>query len=319
MGRLALWYGAACFRLRNTSMQSTQQHKVKHHYIPQHYLKGFTDSPDSPYIWVYEKGSRQPFRAPAKAIAFENHFYTFTADDGTRDSNAIENFLADEIESPAAPILIKVRDRQMISETEKETLARYLVVLLKRVPMQRQRLEQQIVPKVLASLMEQTYQAIDTAITEHPEHAERLEVRKAEAQRVFEKYEREIPDSVVMGLLRRESVRVMNTLQAMTWRFLTFDDGQTFLTSDNPFFYFESIGIGKEYSEVTVPISKHIALWATWRQDLKEGFFPTNLRAVKEINRRTASRAARYVYYSARAKWVATLVNKPRQQLTKMF
>jgi uncharacterized protein DUF4238 len=79
----------------------------------------------------------------------------------------------------------------------------------------------------------------------------------------------------------------------MTWQFLTCGSGQVFLTCDNPVFYFEEIGIGKPYSEVTVPLSSQIALWANWRQDLKEGFVPTTSQAVKEINRRTVTRAAR--------------------------
>ena len=82
------------------------------------------------------------------------------------------------------------------------------------------------------------------------------------------------------------------------------------MTSDNPVFYFEGMGIGNQLSEVTFPISRNTVLWATWRVDLEEGFRPTNKRIVREINSRTVSAATRYVFYARKVKWVTKFVNR---------
>jgi hypothetical protein len=207
----------------------------------------------------------------------------------------------------------------MITDQEKEVLCRYIVVLLKRVPKHRQRVKQEIAPKTISSVTEQIYGQIDAAINEYPERSAFLEARKEEARLLFEKYEKELPDTFIMSLLRHDSARVVKTLHAMTWRFLTFDQGAAFLTSDNPVFYFEGLGIGREYSEVTVPISSKIALWATWRQDLAEGFFPTNIQVVKELNRRTVSNTSHYIFYSLKVKWILTLLSKKRHNLNRII
>lgn len=99
-------------------------------------------------------------------------------------------------------------------------------------------------------------------------------------------------------------------LPAVKWVFLTSQKGQPFPTSDNPLFFFEDLGIGRPESEITFPISSSVALWATWRRDLTEGCVPAKTHVIKQINKRTASAATKYVYYSQKADWVINLINK---------
>jgi len=87
------------------------------------------------------------------------------------------------------------------------------------------------------------------------------------------------------------------------------------LTSDNPFFFFESLGVGRPESEVSFPISSDVALWATWRTDLKEGFVPAKDSLIREFNRRTVSIAKRHLFYSRNEKWVVSLANKKAVRL----
>jgi len=107
----------------------------------------------------------------------------------------------------------------------------------------------------------------------------------------------------------------VEVLSQMTWRFLIAPNGQYFITSDNPLFFFHWMGIGKKRSEVTFPITKDMALWATWRIDLAEGFFPALPRVLKEINRRTASISSTYLYSPRSEKWIQTLANKGTHML----
>ena len=104
----------------------------------------------------------------------------------------------------------------------------------------------------------------------------------------------------------------------MTWLFLTSDDKPTFLTCDNPVFFFTGMGLGKPRSEMTFPISSHITLWATWRTDLSEGYVSVNKEAAKEVNRRTASNATRYVLHCDDEYWILPFLTKGTWQLNLM-
>lgn len=94
------------------------------HYIPEYYLNGFSDSLNSSNIWVYEKGSKRIFPSTIKNAANENN----------RWPASIEKYLANQIESPANPILDKIRNRQSLTQGDKDTLSAYMVVMLQRVP-----------------------------------------------------------------------------------------------------------------------------------------------------------------------------------------
>jgi hypothetical protein len=107
-------------------------------------------------------------------------------------------------------------------------------------------------------------------------------------------------------------------LSRMTWLFLTFDRRPAFLASDNPVFHFRSMGIANAGSEVSFPVSSHIVLWATWRMDLEEGYAPTREACVRELNRRTASNATRYLFHAADEEWVLPLLCKSRWRVSKL-
>ncbi len=105
----------------------------------------------------------------------------------------------------------------------------------------------------------------------------------------------------------------------MTWQFLTTTGGHGFLTSDNPVFFHEGLGIGHQLSEVTFPISTNITLWATWRTDLLEGFVQTTEQVVDEINRRMVSVASRWVFHGRYRRWIITLVNRSFHRLNRLI
>lgn len=105
--------------------------KMGKHYIPRFYLKGFTESLVSPYIWVYEKGKEKSYRTNIKNVAQEKKMY----------SEETESYLAQSVEQPAVEVVRKVRSWRTISPRDKEILADFMVVLLKRTPKGRERVE----------------------------------------------------------------------------------------------------------------------------------------------------------------------------------
>ena len=278
------------------------------HYLPKYCLDGFTDSPTSSNIWVYEKGSNQIFKRPIKTVASENK----------RWPKSTEKYLANQVEEPANPVLDKIRNRQPITQGDKDVLSAYMVVMLQRVPRGLERTKANA-PAVLGQIFADLNKEILRLIEENPSEKDVLQKRLQELPSLKSKYENEFPMEVWYDALTPDSLpRLRAILPAMRWVFLTSDKRQPFLTNDNPVFFFESLGIGKPESEITFPISSTVALWATWRTNLVEGYTAAKDTIVREINRRTASAATRYVYYSKEAQWVVSLINKRTLKLHRM-
>ena len=84
----------------------------------------------------------------------------------------------------------------------------------------------------------------------------------------------------------------------MTWRILVSNNENAFLTSDNPFHFFESMGLANPDVEVSVPLSSTVSLHASYQgQPETTLFIHAEPRLVKEINRRTASGADRFLFF----------------------
>lgn len=275
------------------------------HYIPRYYLSGFTQNSKPPLIWVYKKGSSKVFATQIKNVAHETDYFP----------DNFETYLANDIEAPANIVLRKIRERKIITTEDKIILSNYIVVLRKRVPESKKRLKEEA-PKISDEIKKKLFKKIEDLKIKNPSKANLLEKRRREAQDILEKFKDNPPEEAWRSAIRPEMTpRMSEALSKMTWRFFVCEEPNAFLTNDNPIFIFRHIGIGNKYSELTFPISNYITLWATWRL-LDEGYFPANNQVVKEINRRTASVATRYIYFSKERDWVITLANKKEHRLT---
>lgn len=275
-----------------------------HHYIPQYYLKGFA-SPGGDMIWVYEKGGSLKFPANIKKIAQKTNYY----------STEVERYLANEIEGPANSVIKKIRDRKQLTQSEKEKLAIYMVVMLKRVPQSKIRMKK-TAPIVAQSLQQKWDKEISKLILENPSQTDLFEKRRAEIKANLNKYSKNLPKDFWLELIPPERTpNSVKVIPEMTWLFLTCEKFPAFLTCDNPVFYFQGIGVGKPESEITFPISSNIVLWATRRSDIQEGYSPIKNQAIKEINRRTATNATRFIYHARDEDWIPRFINKQEHHL----
>ncbi len=275
--------------------------KMRDHYTPQYYLKGFVDSEEK--IWVYEMGKIAPFRTVVKNVGQETGFY----------SPQIETFLADQIEGPANPIIEKVRNRQAISIQEKACLTDYIVSFVKRVPRGAERVRERA-PEIAADVFSEfRFELMEMQVEQ--ELKERY-LEKADA--LFQYYSKESKDFWLSLIPPGESSSIVYAIATMTWVFLTHDGPPVFLTSDNPVFFFDGIGVGNPDSELSFPISSNIALWATWRRNFGDcSFAPIYPFAYREINRRTAVNATRYVFHALDEPWIPRFIIK-RHRLNYM-
>ena len=274
------------------------------HYIPKFYLKGFSDTTRTDFIWVFRNGY-QPFITAIRKIAQEDDFY----------SREIEQLLANEVEEPANRVIQKIREQQSITQEDKLTLAKYMMVIWKRVPENKVRLKEKA-PEIMNPVFERVGRELADLRKLHPEKSDIIEKRCRELQEIRNnKVEELIYDTWLQNIPPDKTPQSIDVLSQMTWRFMIADKEQYFITSDNPLFFFRWMGIGKEKSEVTFPITKSIALWATWRIDISEGFFPARSQMVKEVNRRTASISTQFLYSPYPADWIRLLANKPKSEI----
>jgi hypothetical protein len=224
-----------------------------------------------------------------------------------------------KVEEPANKVIKKIRELQMLSVEERLIFSQYMTVIWKRVPQQRNRVRARA-PEIMNPVFERIERELTEFGEKFPEKVDLVEKRKNELHEIRNTKENElIHDIWLKNLPPDKTPQSVDVLSQMTWRFLIADKDQYFITSDNPNFFFQWMGIGHEKSEVTFPVTKQIALWATWRADIDEGFFPTTSQAVKEINRRTASIATQYLYTPCADEWIRTLANKGRFRLTRLI
>lgn len=100
-------------------------------------------------------------------------------------------------------------------------------------------------------------------------------------------------------------------IERMHWIILCATDQFKFLTSDNPLFFtdprrdaqspYRGVGLMNATVEVTFPLSRELALFASWNRSHPEGFLQANNNLVKRVNRGTALSAQRFVYASERS------------------
>jgi hypothetical protein len=106
------------------------------------------------------------------------------------------------------------------------------------------------------------------------------------------------------------TVTVCRLIYGMTWRLLSTDGPCFFLTSDNPAFFFRGFGLGTREAELSFPLSSDLLLHGSMQAGTDGQRLPLRQWIVKEMNRRTASKATRYLFYRESQNWVAELCYK---------
>ena len=273
------------------------------HYVPQYYLRGF--SPDGRNIFVYDKSDLRKFGTQVKSIA--NICGLYPPD--------LEKYLSEKIEAPANRAIEKVRKRGRLTPNEKITLSSYIAVMWKRVPEGESRVKRQA-PKVAADLRKRLDRQLDEAIAKNGAREEFIESRRREIYELIDRLSREPTSDFWHQVIRAElTPNMISAIATMTWRFLFYNTKPVFFTCDNPVFFFPELGIGKAESELCFPISSHIMLWATRRPELSEGYFPATMAILKEMTRRIASCATRYIFHAVEEDWILPFLRKGKWRL----
>ena len=284
-----------------------------HHYIPQHHLRGFAISSETSKIWVYDKKQHELKLLPIKNIAQSAYFYP----------DKDEEFLAQNIEGPAQPILKKIQvNSHDISIEEKKLLSTYIVSMILRTPKWRECLEYDIIPNEYRNFM-----------SDPEKIAEKLNMTVEQVKFEAEQYEKNVLASESRKLARTEQLGVMRYhfqemgkyFSCMNWAIIKSNSSYRFLTSDNPVFTSKNSILPDSYTEIVLPLTSSRVLYIS-SQDAENSIIYSNdipshsidnrniiyiegiSEVIKQINNRTVWGSDRFLYYHVKFPWVRKLI-----------
>lgn len=274
------------------------------HFVPQFYLHGFTSGKT---IWAHDKLKKCSFPSQPKSIANETAMY----------SDELENYFTSQVEQPAEDAIRKIRMQQPLSSGDKNALAKYMAALWKRGPKGRNRVIDRL-PEVASSVQKDLYDQIDALSIIEPKGHEWADAKKAQVTEIIQRNVDQNSTELWQKLLfSEETPKIIEAIESMNWQFLV-ADGHSYLTSDNPLFFFSEEGIGPSHAEVTIPFSSNVALWMNRDPSPRPLYAPATAKYVKEINRRTVHNASRFAYSATNEPWMLNFLCRSKHQLSHL-
>lgn len=276
---------------------------VRHHFVPQCYLRRFVNERDK--LWVLPKDKRSPFLSSTKNIAVRKHYYSFEDAEGERDVRFEKVFSG--IEGRAEPVLRSIAAREDITKAGKDVLADFLGLMWSRIPNFRDSVQAGIAffLEHFKNVLFESEFGIDKLIESAPAILDNFEGSKE----TFSEYLRA---QVKVDVDEKESLKYMdigidiaNAMKEMHWRFW-FIDGKNdiFITSDNPCYVTSKIldktpygaGIALKGASFHFPISQKVFLTGDWNGSHIEYKAISSRKQLTRINSRTIRYAEAEVY-----------------------
>lgn len=279
-----------------------------YHYTPQKHLQRFEISEREGHIWQYDRKSDQFKALPISKVAQEKNFYP---DDVEKDLNFL-------LEIPGNACITQLLNREQLTAGERWKLSNHIVAMCTRGPRHRDKraeLSQQVLPNVIQKLR---HTLLELAKEEGHDSAQAL---ISQVDQLKDRWSDNLPP-FVDEMIRTPflSERTVKAIFEMTWEIVPTAPGYEYITSDTPACFFEWLGIGREDSEVTFPISKTVALVGHNRglgrcTRFRESSIP---RETKELNRRIINSSKRFLYSSKDFFWIPLLGQKKQLELTNI-
>lgn len=268
---------------------------VNQHIVPQCYLKQWVDpnTPPgyTPYVWQFEKGSRNgKAKAPHNILTMRD-VYTLKFSDGTKDYR-IESQVLSRIESEYASVFDnKIAKRLPLNEQEHVFLCAFTALMLQRTLGQKENIE---------GFYDQLIERVEELEKQHnapPKKSLKLRTEKEDAHK----------KTMVQILPRLASM-----LSTMSTAFLCSERvSARFITSDEPCQLFNpklqwqrfyGPGLGQKDIEVTMPLSPTTKVLFSWSN--YKGYSYIESDWVEESNRMTRGHTKSYfISSSPKTKW----------------
>lgn len=277
----------------------------KHHFIPSMLLSRFTvDGTDRAKLWEFDLVKGEWRKSRPRQSGYRRDFHRVELPG--RDPFAVEKFLAESVEDPAAPIIRAIGDKQIlpVDLAEWDTLLTFLALLVVRVPNRRDELDdfQTRLTKMIGQMAGSREVALRSLPKSHPSTRESMIALldgTASAAKVS------TTDHVYIML--RVAVDLANYLGERRWSILFAPPGSPdFIMSDDPVQVRfirggprGHAGFGMAETDVTVPVHRRCALLGTWDGD-HGAIIDCSERLVAKVNTRTASTSGRFLWATQR-------------------
>lgn len=277
------------------------------HYVPQEYLRGFSPSDNRRDVWMFDKVERS-WSCPAIKQAAQTGDY-YPAD--------VERRLAQEVEGPGHLALKSIREGNQMTRGQRSDLAYYIAVLIMRGPRKRRK-ARELVPRALQDTMSETRSNLAELRT--PLNSERIDLLLSEVERIERQY-RVTPPSTVAEQIDNvwPSPEVVAAVEGMAWRVARMRPDRFLFTTDNPAYFFESYGVGSDLAELTFPIDPATVLLGSHQGEPGSTLnFTANAQLTKEVNRRMAAGAERFIFSPRKSPWIETLALRQDPYLSRI-
>jgi len=272
-----------------------------HHYITESYQRGFTD--ENGHVWVLTPEGKI-FNSNPENTFKEDHFYTIKLPQGG-GSLAAEKTLA-ELEGAYIAAISKIEKGEELTDDDRIHIAMFVAAMFTRTKIHREHLK-----GFLENVIDKGERMKEAMRGKKMPRA--LESSGGPSMSLTELKEgMKDLDTQQTLMMMTNTLEMAPVILEMNWWILKASEGETFVTSDNPLAMCSperekkyghraigaAAGLAHADVEVTFPLSKKYALYASWKS---EGNITTEVPAttVQQLNFRTM-RSAKNVVASKR-------------------
>jgi len=277
---------------------------MKHHILPKCYLNGFTD-PDvepgrEPHVYIATPTATDWRRRSPKNVAAKTEYYSFENEAGERDLT-VEEMLSLVESSFARRMREFIEPRRDLDDDAKIELALFMAMMFVRVPAVHEnlaRFEVDHATKIL-QMEHAIFKKDPSAFTAFKKrHLEEngLDLESLSPDDFDPKnYELSVDHGGTVTMAFSIVTDISPIICAMNWRFFIAKPPDYFITSDYPLALINPKvrhpGLAQEHVELSLPLSRSVALFATWNAEPRRTWFDANTRQVRAMNLRTATYA----------------------------
>lgn len=280
---------------------------VRHHFVPQGYLRGFTtrDDVSSNFVWVYDKRiGRAPSKKSVRSIAWAPAYYAQENQDGTADLDTVETTLAQTIDNEIPELLARINPvigrSVALSEQDKGALAFFVGLSLTRVPSFRDGINAMYSQVAQIGLSYQLDR--DPELNEFAEkHGLKAEAKPWVSLRPMIEMAKSIASSVL----------------ANHWQFFIPPSAVPLVTSDNPVLFsggaagLSQLGPAHPQAELVINLRKDLALVSTPKRGFPNmSVFSLSPSDARKFNRGIVRAARHRVFADHRSEVLDTFVKK---------
>ncbi|OBS34001.1 DUF4238 domain-containing protein [Pseudomonas syringae] len=272
----------------------------RQHFVPQAFLKGFSESPGSPFIWVYDKRDGfKPSRKSVRSVAYEDYYYAQENEAGIQDSDSLEKALATTIDNDLPRIIqnlqVKPGHALNLSSDEKGKIAYFVGLSLTRVPSFREGINQ------IYSWAAQM--ALDSVAEEDQYISDLINKYGLTA---------EAKNWVSLRPMLQTAKSIGESILLKNWQFFVAAEKISFMTSDNPVVIGGQAGMGPAHpsAELMLSLRKDLALVCTPRGTRPIEVFNQTPSETKKFNRGIVRAARQRVFADRNSPTIDSFVKK---------